>query len=273
MYIQVKEVGEKSRPLLLCLPGLHGSSDDFTKMIQGLEEHFNILLVDFFEEEHDVAYKQNAIGTNYFEYARKVYEYLDQTHPSKGVFLAAYSIGGKVAYHLIANYPEIFLGGFLTDISPGRLDETELFKVLDVQTKALNLSQDWQGIKRDLKHMIDDRYLLSFVKSQISFPKHGQQAVWKPTMRNLEVALKDEVAEDLWTQLKKVESYLVAQRRKLVIVKTDKFSGITDEDEAKVRQLRFVEMSYIPNASHFVHVSHVDELRQTVLAFSSQEFS
>jgi len=270
MAISVVESGNLEAPTLVCLPGMIGGPSDFKKINAGLEDHFHLLVVDINTNTRDEGIKglkeESVENINYREVAREISEHLLERFPEKQVYLVGLSIGGKIAYHFIADHPEKFLGGVITDMTPGLMEHTDLFQNVIRTVESMNLNQDWNGIKSELNDKIADRNFRVLIKSQIFFPTPGAAAEWRNGMDGLERLLKRSSTDELWAQLKEAEAFLTENKRMLKILKAERMSGIAACDEKRLRELKFVSIETISNATHFIHINEVERLRGGILS-------
>ncbi|NER32893.1 MAG: 2-succinyl-6-hydroxy-2,4-cyclohexadiene-1-carboxylate synthase [Oscillatoria sp. SIO1A7] len=109
--------GSKTQPVLLLLHGFMGNSNDYREVIPQLSAKFCCLAVDL------PGHGQTKIAGEDDRYsmpntARALISLLDELEIER-CFLAAYSMGGRLALYLLLHFPERFEKAVLESASPG----------------------------------------------------------------------------------------------------------------------------------------------------------
>lgn len=274
MSISVQELGPIEAPLLLCIPGMIGGPDDFRSIIEGLESRFRILLVDINAERREEGLKNlSEASVNAVDYqgtAKLIQNYLSEKHPGKRANFIGLSIGGKVVYHFAADFPKLFQGAVITDITPGKMEHTQLYGTVIKTVMGLDLNKEWKELKEELNNKIEDRNFRILIKSQLYFPNQSPPAQWRNGMFGLEELLKRNTTDELWVELENVSETLEAQKSQMIVIKASRMSGLAEDDVARLKKFPFVKIIPVENASHFVHITRVDALQSALLMLVSR---
>jgi pimeloyl-ACP methyl ester carboxylesterase len=269
MALLIEEKGNSAAPLLVCIPGMIGGPSDFRSILEGLDDKFRILLVDINAERREAGLKnlseESVEAVDYQGSAREIHAYLSEKHPGKGAYFIGLSIGGKVVYHFATDYPKLFKGSVVTDITPGRMEHTELYGTVITAVKNLNLKQPWAALKEELNATIEDKNFRILIKSQLHYPQDPSEARWRNGMWGLEELLKRNTSDELWTSLETVSDQLMNQGSRMIVLKALKMSGLGSEDLERLRKFPFVSITMVENSTHFIHINRTDALQKALL--------
>ncbi|SCA63113.1 Putative 2-succinyl-6-hydroxy-2,4-cyclohexadiene-1-carboxylate synthase [Chlamydiales bacterium SCGC AG-110-M15] len=117
------ERGSRALPSLILLHGFMGSKDDWDEVMDRLEEHYHCIAIDLpghgesLLPEDSFAYTFDGLSCEILKLMRQLM--IEQ------VDLLAYSMGGRLAYHLILHHPQYFRHAFIESASPGIRDDKE----------------------------------------------------------------------------------------------------------------------------------------------------
>lgn len=269
MTINVKEYGNPEGQILACLPGMIGGPGDFRLILEGLDEKFRILLVDINPNRRDQGLKglstESVNAVDYQGCSNELADYIKQNHPHKKITLIGLSIGGKIVYHFLTDYPQLFKSGVVSDITPGIMTHTDLYSTVITTVESLDLSKPWADLKEQLNTKIADRNFRVLIKSQLFYPEKNGPAKWRNGMWGLKELLERNTTDALWEALKNVEA-TIEQDQKLIVLKADRMSGIAEKDLNLLKSLSFIQINYVENSSHFIHINNVDVMRNAILS-------
>lgn len=83
-------------------------------------------------------------------------------------------------------------------------------------------------------------------------------------MGGLQDLLERNTTDSVWKQLEEVAPKLNPSQ-KLLVLKAEQMSGISENDLKRLQEFPFVEMVFLKDCSHFIHINRVDDMRKTLL--------
>lgn len=262
MKIAIDETGLPDGPLLVVVPGLLGGPEDFAQILPAWSAVARVLLVDLNPSRRAsgglTGISQNdMLEVVYDETSSEIEEVLRTRYPGRSAAFVGVSLGGKVVYDFASRFPEKFLGGLVTDISPGPLEATELYAFVNEVVPGLNIHQPWSALKEEIKQKIPDRYCRVLVQSQVTYadPLKGPGR-WRPGMDGLRELLASQGINDQWEPVERASAHPALQGKALVVLTADTLSGIPREDLPRLRQIPWLKLEAVSGANHFMHVSH-----------------
>lgn len=257
---------DETAPLLVCAHGLMGSPDDFAGFLGEWEKAFQILVPDMAGEARERGYKTtSANGTQlcYDSAADAIASHLAEHFPGRRAFFTGVSLGGKIVYDFAGRYPEQFEGGVVTDVGPGALTDSDLCHFLDNVVGKINLAQPWRLISDELRQKIPERMLRILMQTQIAYSEESQTGHWKPSIRGVRGLLRGARIEFLWDEVARIRS-------PIDVLLAESLSGISAVDLERMRTLPCFRFQPVPEASHFLQVTHPHAFRASVLALAAQ---
>jgi len=262
MTIEFHQRGNPEKPILVCLTGLLGTPNDFDNLLEGFDKEFCFLLP---EVDPDAP---NDEIMNYHAHSNRIYQELKQNYSDRSAYFVGLSVGAKTVFHFASDFPDSFLGAIVTDMSPGFIDNSELFRRLIGQDSRFNLEQDWKGIKKQIQDQFEDRNLQVLIKSLIRRPDPKvEKFEWNNAMFGIEKAILNNCTDELWNSLKEVSPKLEEKGAFFHLFRAEFMSGITDEDQEKLDLIPAFRTNFVPKASHFLHISHGHLLRACLEKF------
>ena len=279
--LRFTEQGDRENSTLVCVPGLLGGPNDFAAMNETLEKHFHIIVIDPDPENarlgssvmNEDVLKHEVVSSSAPDFINEIL----QSMGKKEAYLFGVSLGGKVVFEFASQYPDMFLGGLSLDVGPGEFEKSELFYFVDGMVRNLDLSHPYPEMKVILQNMIKDRNLRSMIQSQIFYPEKGAPGVWKSGMQNFgEMFVELLEDNDMSNQFKKyqLQDLMLAAKEKYVhVLRAKNLSGISLESIPQLEKLASVKMTMIDDASHFLHVTHKDQVVKKMLEIKSERDS
>jgi pimeloyl-ACP methyl ester carboxylesterase len=269
MKCAIEEKGLMGAPLLVCIPGLIGAPSDFDKILEGFEHHFRFLHVTTHVENQNIGLKllkQNDVKEiDYLFLSTFINNYLEQNYKGKKASFLGLSLGGRVVYQSAIHSPSLFAGGIITDITPGPIQETDLYKQVLSTVNNLNLNLSWSDLKNELNEKITDKNFRVLLKSQLHYPSKSPPAQWRAGIREVSNLLKINSNTELWSGLEGVDSTYAAQGIIIKVFRAARMSGISEEDSLRLQKLKCVELINLNNSSHFLHINETTALREAIL--------
>lgn len=262
--------GQVGKPALVAVPGLFGGPENFRAMLDAWTERFYILVVDPNSERRKSEGLNLSVETmrevSFDSTAEDIARLLDQQGLS-GAYLTGISLGGKVVYDFAAKFPERFLGGVITDVSPASFQNSELYRFVDDIVRTLDLGLAWDPMKAELQRRIPERSLRSLIQSQLHYPTKGQPpAEWKVGMKNFRRMLERQGIDEQFARLEAVDARLANEQRWIHVLHAASYSGISAASLPHLRALRCVRFEEVPNSTHFLHITHKDLIERSVIA-------
>lgn len=262
------ELGNPKGPVLVCIPGLMGGPEDFAGMLDAWTPWAHIFIPDPNAERRRREGVNLTVETmksvSYDSTAVEIAELL-KSHHIKEAFIIGFSIGGKVVYDFASKFPKMFLGGLVTDVGPGSFENSTLFKTCYDVVKNLNLNADWETLKKELRDRVKIRSLRSLMQTQLYYPNSQAPAEWKAGMRNFLTLLNRQQINNQFEELKIVDAEFFAKNRFIDVLQSEECSGIDELSEAQLKSLSCVRLHRITQSSHFLHVSHKEEIKAKVI--------
>jgi pimeloyl-ACP methyl ester carboxylesterase len=259
----------KNKPKLVCVPGLLGGSEDFARIVAPLVEHFEIHYFDPNAGRRDVGLSGLTIEMMKeieFNFAASDMAAMIQKCSDEPVYLCGISLGGKIVFDFVHQYPELVHAAIVTDVGPGSFTHSELFQFVDQNVTQLNLNQEWKDLKSDLQGRISDRNLRLLIQSQIYYPEQGKlPAAWRVGMANFGALLERQSLDDQFLALEKKDNLLSSQNKFIHILKAEYLSAIDEPSFEKMKHMGCLKIHPIANSTHFLHISHKDDVHQIIL--------
>lgn len=259
--MRIKLLGNKYGPLLVCIHGLMGAADDFDSLIPEWEKHFHIVLLDLVSDYEEKGFRVEHNGQEvvcFDTVGPQIAAYLKNEFPGQSAYFTGVSLGGRVIYDIAAQEPKLVKGAVITDLGPSSIVDTELFKFLTTVVPALNLEQDWDGIKAEFAASLPDRRLRVLLQSQVVYDKQKKTGAWKDAIVGIQGAIEASVLHIPWEKLEK-------NAVEITVLKATHICGITSEDLVKMKCLKSFTIKEIEGSNHFLHLSHTKEYLNTVL--------
>ena len=261
-------LGNTEGPILVCVPGLLGGSEDFRGIIDPLLNVFHILIFDPNAERRQFGINGLTVEVMQeiqFDYsANEIAEELKQ-FTTEPIFMCGISLGGKIIYDFIHKFPHFFKAAVITDVSPGSFGESDLFKFVEHLVANLNLNQIWPELKKELRDSISEPSLRALIQSQLFYPNKQLPAVWKVGMKHFRALLQRQSMDEQFEALAKVDSLLNKNQSYIHLLKAGQLSAIDTESFHKLKNFESVKIYDLKDSSHFIHITHKTEIQKLLL--------
>ncbi|MBS1984863.1 MAG: alpha/beta fold hydrolase [Bdellovibrionales bacterium] len=265
MTIKADILGNPQLPPLVCLHGMLGGPENFKNMMGAWDKEFCTVLIDLHPQnrESGLADSDKSLSrVHYDDSARELHECLTQLFPARPFYFLGVSLGGKVVLDFAMKYPELYAGGVVTDVGPGSLQGSGLYQFVAEVVPSLNLNQDWNKIKQEFRSKISENAIRVFIQTQVMYSHETQSGVWKPAVRGLNRLLTSQNIDKQWDQAHRL-------RALTIVLKATQFSGIEDNDYARMLTMPVFKLEEVTGASHFIPVTHPQEIQRAVLELKS----
>jgi len=250
--------GNPRGPLLVCVHGLMGGPEDFNEICVPLKEHFQVAVVDMNAQTKD----RNLLSkVDHDNSARDIADFLKKEFAQQKPYFLGISFGGKVIYDYIEHSSDNFAGAVITDAGPGVIQKSDFYNFITVVLPSINKSLPWPKLRDELKEKVPIRNLRSLIAQKLHYPNGPDQpAQWRSGLLELPELLVGQRIRDQWASVEKATApikVLVASENSL----------IASDDLAKMESSAHFVLKKIPNSTHFLHVSHHDDIRRACLEF------
>ena len=243
-----------SGPNLIILHGLYGSSDNWLTIARKLETHFTVWVPD----QRNHGQSPHAQSHTYNDMKQDLFHFF-QMHQIEKASVMGHSMGGKVAMHFAADYPEMVEQLIVVDISPKayaaegmayqHVKQHQL--ILEIVTGIdLSAVSSRTEIDHYFAEKFDDTGLRLFLLKNIHRSKAGIFE-WKmnvPILKEAIWSIVNDVNESWFADRIPITAYPVTFIRGL------KSDYISDNDIAPILSIypgaRIVD---IPDAGHWLH--------------------
>ncbi len=171
-----------SKNFLFLLHGFSGSTSDWTEIIPLLNNNFNIITVDLIghgksDSPVDVSlYTTQAMVEQLFKIIKKITD--------KKIFLAGYSMGGRVALSFAVKHKEILNGLILESSSAGIKDEKQRIERIQSDEKLAQFIEN-----HPIEEFVDYWMNIDLFKSQKNLPKSILVKVRESKLKNNKTGL------------------------------------------------------------------------------------
>lgn len=257
-----------SKPIVVLVPGLFGAPDSLVPLTEGLTDIATTVLLDLYPQNRESGLADSSASlarVSYDDMATDMRNWLVARMPGQKFHFMGVSLGGKIVVDIGEHYPEIYASGLLSDVSPGPFQESDLYRFIDVVIPSLNMTLDWPGLKLDLRAKIPQQSLRVFIQTQIVMKPEGG-AAWKPAVRGFKMFLDQQKIGDQWAGSERIPGLTT-------ILKAAEISGVADSHLARLRSMPNFVIEPVENATHFIHVTHPqrvrDAIKRTLLRFAT----
>lgn len=249
--------GEESKPPVVLLHGLLGSSRNWQSAGRLLARQFRVFALDLRnhgESPHDSL-------MDYPSMTGDVLNWMDKQSLVR-VHLVGHSMGGKVAMNLACRWPERLLSLAVVDISPREYQprwekEFALLQGMPVKQFSTRLEAE-QWLEPDIRDWAFRKFLISNLDRD---PAGGFK--WSVNLGVLKASLPD-----LFVQ---VPSAGWRYDRRTLFLRGAKSAFIADGDSGLIQQLfPFAKLQTIENAGHNVHFDQPEALCQALGEFMNR---
>ncbi len=252
--------GEKEAPLLVCVHGLMGGPQDFDQMVEGWKDKFHVIVLDLLSDYRDQGIiklsQEGASKVTFSGATEDIQEYLVNAFPGRSAYFNGISLGGKVVYDFAAKFPQLFLGGVVTDVGPGLIEDSDLYHFVEVVIPSINLNLPWPELKADIKEKIPEKNIRIMVQTQAYYPDRVPPAQWKPGIENLQGMLSGTSIKEQWYVLDE----LARHKARIIVLNAEFLSGTSHKDLERMRPCPSLDVRRIPAATHFLHITHRAEV-------------
>jgi pimeloyl-ACP methyl ester carboxylesterase len=265
MSFAVEELGLEDGPLLVCLHGLMGGPTEFDNISKPWLKKFRCLMVDLnaasrvseWVGDNDAALR-GLDNIKYDESAPLIGEYLKKHHPGKAAYFVGISFGGKIIYDFITKYPKLFKAGVITDLGPGLISESELFKFVDQTIPSINLNQPWSTLKKEIHEKVPERPIRILMQTQLHKPEGSDSYQWQSAMLTLKEKIFTLRITEQWEVLDKIEG-------PIIFLLADYLSATSASSLERISKDPHFIVRPVRKASHFIHVTHHKAITNAVL--------
>ncbi len=261
MSIQAIVRGDETKPILACIHGMLGDPSNFETLAEAWRDKVCLVLVDVHPQNRTSGLADSATSlanASYEHSAREIYEFLAERFPNRKYFLFGISLGGKIVFDFAANFPHAYAGGLVTDVGPGSFRGSSLYEFCTSTIPSINLEQDWEGIRKDIRAKLPVRPIQVLTLTQVEYLADEKRGRWKSAVRGLREFLDTKIAGQ-WDLIERIPE-------RTIVLRALAMSGIPPADLERMRHIPQLEIIDIEGAAHFMHVSHTAMLQEAVLA-------
>lgn len=261
--IKFHEYGPENGPLMVCVHGIMGNSQDFAPFKGAWGKEHRLIIPDLLPGSKTSGdYSASTASGDVLVYTlgpQAIADYMEKTYPQKPYYLMGISFGGKICFEIAQNHPERVVGVSVTDVGLGHLcRDSDLFKLVFDVIPTLDLNQPWKSLRKDIASAIPDRMLRVLIHNHIIYPEGTDKyAAWKPGTKNFYSLLKSSNLEDQWPE----ENFFPVPA---TIFKSTINSAIDERDFERMKTVKNIQLDVIDDSNHFIHVHKPDLLREKV---------
>lgn len=262
MSIQAIVKGDETKPILACIHGMLGDPSNFETLAEAWGDKVCLVLLDVHPQNRQSGLGDSATSlknASYDRSAREIYEFLSQRFPHRKYYLFGISLGGKIVFDFAANFPHAYAGGLVTDVGPGSFRGSSLYEFCTQTIPSINLEQDWEGIRKDVRAKLTVRPIQVLTLTQVEYLPEEKRGRWKSAVHGLREFLDTTKIADQWDLIERIPE-------RTIVLHASAMSGIPNEDLERMRHIPQFEIVEIEGAAHFMHVSHTALLQEAVLA-------
>lgn len=269
------ESGDRSKAVLVCVPGLFGGPSDFAPMRAVWDHHFHVITLDPDRDRRKSATANIPVEQNedLFVSTSDAIEGILRDLGKKEAFIVGVSLGSKVVFDFAIKHPTLFAGGLSMDVGCGPFERTDLFQFIDGMVDHLDLTIPFPEMKKVLAERIPDRNLRTMIQTQLFYPEGKPPARWKSGMRHLGAVLsetmKKQGIDEQFEGLARVDYALAARGKTIHVLRATNISAIDAETIPRMNAFECVRMTTVEGASHFLHVTHKDLVAETALRMAA----
>lgn len=249
-------------PILVCLPGMFGVPENFEEMMLSWQHRFASVLVDLHPQNRKsgLADSQASLSTvSYDKTSEEIHDWLVQNLPNRKFYFLGVSIGGKLIFDFAAKYPDLYLGGIVTDVGLGTFENSDLYQFVEEVIPSLNLEQEWAGIKAELRAKVKVNPVRVLMQTQIDYSETEKRGKWKKAVQGLKNFLGAQRIADQW-------GLRPLLQKGTTILKAEFLSGISDSDYTKMKAIpELFCFEIVTGSAHLLHVTHPEWIQRAVL--------
>ena len=250
----------KGRPFVI-LHGLYGASDNWVGLARKLASEYEIFMPDM----RNHGQTGHIDEFDYTAMANDVYKWLNECSISKPVIMG-HSMGGKVAIELAKLYPDIISALIILDISPvsykrhtrkGLLNHQHIIQSILSVDIAVHTTRS--RVETELFSYLNDKMLSSFLMKNLARKSDGT-FYWRLNLQSL--------ADNLDNLLDGVDDISYTCSIPTLFIRAQNSTYINNEDKKIIASIyhNFTFME-IPNAGHWLHISHENDLLSILKAY------
>ena len=247
-------------PIIVCIPGMLGMPENFERMAQSWSAKFASVFVDLHPQNRESGLRDSTHSLSTVSYdntSQEIRDWLVNRFPGRRFWFLGVSIGGKLVLDFAARYPELYEGGVITDVGLGAFEKSDLFRFIDEVIPALNLEQDWTGIKADLRAKIPVNAVRVLIQTQVEYSAAEKRGEWKKAVKGLKKFLGMQRIADQWSLLPHIQ-------KPTTVLKAEFLSGIAPEDFERMRTLDLFRFEIVTGSAHLLHVTHPEWIERAV---------
>ncbi|MFZ4402696.1 MAG: alpha/beta fold hydrolase [Pseudobdellovibrionaceae bacterium] len=262
-------VGDRSFPVLMCVPGLMGQPENFSQMIPQWTSQYCVVLVNPEAGNGSGLYGLSAEemqAVAYYASADVIHDFLSQEFPdADGFYFVGLSLGGKIVFDYAVKFPHFFKGAVVVDAGLSSFEKSEIYKVTNDIHNNLNLNQEWPAIKAELKEKLPEKNLRVLVQTQVIYPDKKPPARWKKGMEFFSRMLGEGSISEQFEPYSKVDAFLASQNRIVRVLHAARLSSICEPSYQQMKKLKSLAMIETENTSHFMFATHIPMVVNEVL--------
>ena len=270
MSLYYETVGKPDSPILVAVHGLMGGVEEL-KFLDALCDQFCVVFVDFHHE-----FKKQSIATrdltqvDYDHGSDMIAQMLEKDFHGRPSYFYGSSYGGKIIFDFMAKFPALYAGAVFGDISPAPIHDTEFHQLTSTVVPQLDMGQDWNELKKQIKSLIPDRHARSLLASQIYYPENEATAIWRTGIIALDHVMVGLEINNQWPIFEKI---CQCRDKENVILVAERLSSISEESRKKLEQSQAFTLKDIAKASHFINITHHRRILQEVRELTKEKSS
>lgn len=257
MILNARSLGGESRPPLIILHGLLGSTRNWQTVGKLLSEHFEVHALDL--RNHGESPWQATMS--YTELATDITNWMDSQGIAKAT-LMGHSLGGKVAMKVALEAPERLTQLIVVDIAPKTYPHAWLDEIKALMELQPHELESRQAAEEALTQTVPDWALRKFLLTNLARDEATGHLRWQSNLRviydNLPALFLSPLSADATIATPSL------------FIHGEKSNYVTPEDERKIAgQFPHSKQVTIANAGHNVHFDQPAAFVQAVLAEAS----
>lgn len=248
-HFKYELLGDESRPALVFLHGVMGSSSNWRQIAKTFADRYHILLFDQRGHGRSFHPPTGYAVTDYAEDLRLIIDELDWSE----IFLVGHSLGGRGAMAFAHRHPRRVRALVIEDIVPSQASHKptrteELIRAVPVPFASRKLAREY--FTTEFVDRFSDRRNIwavgQFLYANIIEDEAGR-GVWRVYLQGIYETLHDATSVDRWSEL---SNWSVPT----LLVRGAESDEITRADFARmVAASPFIEGAEVARAGHWVH--------------------
>lgn len=260
--LHYKKIGSSDKPAILLLHGFMGSADDWEFIINSLSDDHYFIVVDLPGHGQSLDLADSAYSLE--STSRMIIDILNRESINR-LNLCAYSMGGRIAYLLLTQYPHYFQKAIIESSTPGMVDDDDRHERIASDKKLAE-----KLLAQPLDKFINAWYRLPLFESLDKASETYKQLL-KRRLKNSPEGLAKSLLymgtgsmPSLWGELEKISADLLL----IVGQKDTKFKAIAND---VATHLNKSEVVTIENAGHNVHLEQPELFVKVIKEFLNRK--